>query len=295
MIYCNEINPYACAWLGNLMAAGVIPQGHVDGRSIEEVQPDDVRAYPQCHWFAGVGGWCHALTLAGWPATRPVWTASLPCQPFSVAGKQEAQADERHLWPVFFRLVRECRPVCLVGEQVPGAIGHGWLDGVFSDLETAGYTCGAVVLGAHSAGAPHQRQRLFWMAQSNCPRRAQTVRGQGLDERNISEPGCGELAGRIGSAWSDYLLIPCRDGKYRRISAQSGDEPLAHGIPTKRADPRLGYLLSRLERMGHSPGAARRVLAAARRNRIGRLSGYGNAIVPQTAAVFLRSVLEILE
>jgi DNA (cytosine-5)-methyltransferase 1 len=164
--YYNEHDPYAAQWLRNLMRSGAIPEGDVDERSIVDVSPDDVRGYRQCHWFAGIGGWPYALDLAGW-GDRPVWTGSCPCQPFSAAGKRKAGDDERHLWPAWLRLIRECRPDTIIGEQVEGAVGLGWLDRVFADLENEGYACGAAVLGAHSVGAPHIRQRLFWMADAD--------------------------------------------------------------------------------------------------------------------------------
>lgn len=164
MNYYNEHDAKTAAWLRSLILAGAIPDGHVDERSIADVHPSDLRGYTQCHFFAGIGGWSYALQLAGWLSDRPVWTGSCPCQPFSTAGKGLAQADERHLWPVFFDLIRQRRPEHVFGEQVASAIGHGWLDGVSADLEAEGYACGAAVLGAHSVNAPHQRQRLYWVA-----------------------------------------------------------------------------------------------------------------------------------
>ena len=67
MIYVNEIDPYCAQWLQNLMDAGVLPLGHIDTRSIEDVTPNDLAGYTQCHFFAGLGGWIYALDLAGWP------------------------------------------------------------------------------------------------------------------------------------------------------------------------------------------------------------------------------------
>jgi DNA (cytosine-5)-methyltransferase 1 len=134
--YYNENEPYAAQWLRNLIAAGHIAPGDVDDRSILEVKADDVRGYTQCHFFAGIGVWSYALRLAGWPDDRPVWTGSCPCQPFSVAGKRAAHADERHLWPAWFALIRECRPVTVLGEQVSGKIGLAWFDHVRADLRS---------------------------------------------------------------------------------------------------------------------------------------------------------------
>ena len=159
--YYNEHNKFAAAWLRALIKDGHIAPGDVDERDIQDVKPDDLRPYTQVHLFAGIGGWSYALRLAGWPDDRPVWTGSCPCQPFSSAGKRQGTADKRHLWPDMFRLVRECKPPVVFGEQVEAAVRLGWLDGVFADLEGEGYACGAVVLGAHSVGAPHIRQRIY--------------------------------------------------------------------------------------------------------------------------------------
>jgi DNA (cytosine-5)-methyltransferase 1 len=317
MNYYNEFDPRAAAWLRELITQGLIPAGIVDTRSITEINPHELKSFIQCHFFAGIGGWSLALQLAGWPTTRPVWTGSCPCQPFSTAGKQLGQADERHLWPVFFNLIRECRPQYVFGEQVAAAIGKGWLDGVSADLEGADYACGSAVIGAHSVGSPHIRQRLYWLADATGGQREQPIRPQGdvfqrpSDDRatgrmgnpNSAGPQPGNAAakvdghgrsvvadggdcrlsrleghtgngdhgnqpGRIGTdtprpvatagrdCWSRFDLIPCADGKARRI--EPGLAPLAHGV-----------------------------LA-----RVVRLRGYGNAIVPQVAAEFVGAYLD---
>lgn len=76
--YYNEINAHAAQWLRNLIDAGHIAPGVVDERSIEDVRPDDLVGFTQCHFFAGIGGWSIALRMAGWPDDRPAWTALQP-------------------------------------------------------------------------------------------------------------------------------------------------------------------------------------------------------------------------
>ncbi|MES2342354.1 MAG: DNA cytosine methyltransferase, partial [Pseudomonadota bacterium] len=142
MDYYGDNDPGACEWIRELMAAGLVPEGVVDERPIQEIQAADLAGYRRVNLFAGIAGWVHALRLAGWPATRPVWTASCPCQPFSTAGKRKGQADERHLWPVLLGLIRECRPATVFGEQVASDDGYRWLARVRDDLEEAGYAVG---------------------------------------------------------------------------------------------------------------------------------------------------------
>ena len=367
MNYYNEIDPFAANWIENLIKEGLIPNGLVDRRSIKEVSATDLVGKTQCHFFSGIAGWSYALELAGWPVDRPIWTGSCPCQPYSSAGKGKGDEDERNLWPDFFRLIRECRPDVIVGEQVASAIGHRWLDGIQRDLEGEGYAVGHCVLGAFSVGSPHKRSRLYWVAKSSSSergrgnqseweqggalhasnsggnvgpfsavadassvRRAQHVDDSGersascedysangssvdcmanstihelqriasagqqpLNEQNgracvgvvqddADCSGRGELCGTVSNEaeyiaaectsnpWNDYRIIHCTDGKPRRVG--TGVSPLAHGIPRG---------------MGSGQPELSKLVRSARSNRVGRLKGYGNAIVPQVAAAFI--------
>ena len=93
-------------------------------------------------------------------------TGGYPCQPFSVAGKQKAEQDPRHLWPEYFRLVQECRPTWVIGENVGGHIKLG-LDTVLKDLESEGYSARTFSISASSIGANHKRERVWIVAYSN--------------------------------------------------------------------------------------------------------------------------------
>lgn len=215
--YYNEIDPFAAQWLRNLIAAGHIAPGDVDERSILDVRPDDLRGYRQCHFFAGIGGWSLALRMASWADDRPVWTASLPCQPFSVASVNpetaaKGQADERHLLPDFVQLVSQCDPAVIFGEQVPNAIKWGWLDEAFRSLEDLGYACGAIVAPALSVGAAHERKRLYWVADSGSQGRE---RYQSLERIPVTASAAfaiygDALAGARRALDGDYShLLPC--------------------------------------------------------------------------------------
>ena len=167
--YYNEHDEFAADWLRSLIKAGLIADGEVDTRSIVDVRPSDLAGFGQCHFFAGIGGWSLAFRLAGFPDDQPGWSASLPCQPFSVASVHpetaaKGQADERHLLPVFIPLVAECRPPVIFGEQVANAIKWGWLDEAFEALEDIDYACGAAIMPALAFGARHERKRISWVA-----------------------------------------------------------------------------------------------------------------------------------
>ena len=194
----NDNDPYCAQWLRNLIAEGLIPEGDVDERSITELQGSDLDGYTQVHLFAGIGGWAYALRLAGWPDDRPVWTGSCPCQPFSVAGKRQGTKDARHLWPEFYRLIRECHPAICFGEQVASKDGLLWLDGVFVDLEASGYACGAADIAAAGVAAPHIRQRVYWVADAK--RRSSEQRRHDLGRTSNAMPAEARKRERL---WSD--------------------------------------------------------------------------------------------
>ena len=337
--YYNEIDPKAAAWLRKLIKAGLIAPGDVDERSIEDVRPDDLVSYQHCHFFAGIGGWDYALQLARW-GNRPAWTGSPPCQPWSVAGKGEGFDDDRHLWPAWLDLIRECRPECLFGEQVSSRAGIQWLDAVHDGLEEIGYRVGATVLPACGVGAPHRRERIWFVADTRfgdaqqrgdsdemldewhgttesaneagrsgatqprgamagycvadadgkrpLPLRDGQAQERPTDERSEyagelqtrtagcggtgilvdsngsgSQSGCGpptatgyENASVTAGFWSNAEWLPCRDGKARPV--EPGVAPLASGVPA----------------------------------RVVRLRGYGNSIIPQVAAEFIRAYVE---
>lgn len=149
--YYNDNDANVCAWTRELIKAGLITDGDVDERPCQEVSGKDLVGYDRVHFFSGICGWDLALNIARW-GDRPIWTMSCPCQPFSAAGKGAAQEDERHLWPEMFRLIRECRPDCVIGEQVEAAIGKGWLDGICDDLERENYAVGKIILPACCTG-----------------------------------------------------------------------------------------------------------------------------------------------
>ncbi len=330
--YYNEHEPYAVEWLRNLIKQGLIADGEVDGRSIVDVRADDLGKFTQCHFFAGIGVWSYALRLAGWPDDRPVWTGSCPCQPFSAAGKGAGFADERHLWPEFYRLISECRPPVVFGEQVASKDGLGWLDTVQSDMEASGYAFGAADLCAAGIGAPHIRQRLWFVGERMADANDAGLEGwAGVPERAGE---CVAGARSVASGLADADSYGCGAGDRIRPNGQEHDAEYGSG-EVGLADAEREQCEECLSRPGQgnsseggrpsveptgfcsygrpSPtnghwrdadwlhcrdGKWRPVesgtfpLAHGASARVGRLRAYGNAIVPQVAAEIIQSFME---
>ena len=258
--YYNEIDPFAAAWLRELIAAGQIAPGIVDERDIRDIRPDELAEFTQCHFFAGIGVWSHALRQAGWPDDRPVWTGSCPCQPFSAIGRRKGIADERHLWPHWFYLIGIGKPVTIFGEQVASKDGLAWFDTVSTDLEEANYAVGVVDLCAASVGAPELGQRLYYMGQAK-REGLQGFAGHGIngnEPRRVTPQTNGSITapGPVNGFWSDAEWRPCVDGKRRAV--QPGSFPLAYGIT----------------------------------NRMGKLRGYGNALNAPQAQAFIEAAMQ---
>lgn len=355
MNFYNEIDPYAADWLQNLITAGQIGEGKVERKSIRDIKPGELEGHTQCHFFAGIGGWPLALRLAGWPATESVWTGSCPCQSFSAAGEQAGLADDRNLWPPWFDKIRIGRPDTIFGEQVGNAIGFGWLDGISADLEREGYTVGACLLGAHSVGAPHIRQRLYWVAYTKDSNGRSGISEEKTGIRALGQRGGGStggsLAGWVGESFQSRLEGQPRNGngrnKSRRddtIEGGSAAQTSAHGgladtsserrqqesrsaSSDERADGRQSDrdyqsagdeqdgredFWSRYDLVPCGDGKARRVISSAQLLAAGLspslavlcpsgtfpqrtqiLRGIGNAIVPQVAAEFIKAFMEV--
>lgn len=185
-------------------------------------------------------------------------TGGFPCQPFSVAGPQRAQKDDRHLWPEMLRVVTNARPTWVLCENVAGLIKLG-LDQVEADLEAEGYTVRTLVVPACAVGANHRRERVWILANTagdgcnesslcSCYGQANEWGEKGQEEDSDHERCCG--------VWPEL------DGRSDTTRAW-GTEP-----PALRVDDGLP-------------------------SRMDRNRGLGNAIVPQVAAEILRAMIEV--
>ena len=327
--YYNEIDPKAVAWLRELIKQGHIADGIVNERSIIDVTPDELRGFTQCHFFAGIGVWSYALRSAGWADDRPVWTGSCPCQPFSAAGARGGFDDERHLWPHWHHLISQCRPPVVFGEQVASKDGLGWLDLVCADMEATGYAIGAADLCAAGIGAPHIRQRLWFVGLADTQSAGRGVCDTtdkrspnaqvhsfadasdcAFDREQQSDAPSGGLADTAGAGQHQRGL--CNGGEFQRSprapqgegGSQAGG-PVRHNQNVDMAErdipsgPTNGFWRN-ADWLFCRDGKWRPVepstspLAHGAAARVGRLRGYGNAIVAPVAQIFIEETMNII-
>lgn len=203
-----------------------------------------------------------------WRGRVDVLTAGFPCQPFSVAGKRRGADDDRFLWPETIRAIREIRPAWFVGENVfglasmvlpgessdvegdPGLFGEGdaytevrqryVLDRICGDIEEAGYAVQPIVIPACAVGAPHRRDRIWFVARRKGGGSPQDPYGHGragfpaegrAAERRQRVPGsgvCGRLCGDSPHPDGERLQGRGKDGAEREGGEAGPDEPVGH-------------------------------------------------------------------
>jgi DNA (cytosine-5)-methyltransferase 1 len=217
-------------------------------------------------------------------------TGGFPCQPFSVAGKQRGKDDNRYLWPEMCRVIREARPAWIIGENVAGIVNLA-LDTVCADLEAEGYEVEPIIIPACAVDAPHRRDRVWIIA------------------RNVADTKHGGLQGR-----QDNGVLQCRQAEAREQGGeQAGDVEGCCLLVAKTINKGL-QRTELCEAFSESAGASRSAseclgvegaywptepnvgrVAHGVPNRVAKLRGLGNAIVPQVAAEIIRNINIIME
>jgi DNA (cytosine-5)-methyltransferase 1 len=211
-------------------------------------------------------------------------SGGFPCQPFSVAGKQKGKRDDRYLWPEMLRVIREIKPSWVLGENVPGILRIAGRT-VCEDLERAGYAVTVFNFEAAAVGAPHRRDRVFFVANTD---------NQGLQGRNSEVMRECASEWFVGKGSTPVANTSCKlrewdrrtrdrrsespNGSWR--SVESGLGMLVDGIPCWLD----GYW--RVE-----PDIPR--VATGVKNRVDRLRCLGNAVVPQQVYPILKAIAEI--
>lgn len=308
MNYYNEFDPFAAAWLRELIKEKLIPQGDVDERSITEIQPDDLRGYTQCHFFAGIGGWSLALQLAGWPSDRPVWTGSCPCQPFSSAGRQEQVRwdTEDCVWidcPDGKQRLVEREFCCLVNglyvrvADVRRAYQHETEKGIIFYGSTNKKHRTEIMRELRNTYA----EKAFWEAVAGFI---------GVQEAAVLQPFLFDfLSAQERFTNNSGIKEACAEndeGQLRSVphneivdSASCGWKPAEQSNRESANTLReLSFFLARCAyscRAKTNQAHARTfpLLRKEEINRVGKLRGYGNAIVPKVATEFIKAFLEV--
>ena len=194
-----------------------------------------------------------------WGGRIDILTGGFPCQPYSSAGKRLGKEDDRHLWPQMLRAIREIQPRWVVGENVRGLVnwnGGMVFDEVQADLEFEGYEVQPFLLPAASVGAPHQRERIWFIAHKS----RKIYASDTLRERPSSE-----LADRKLARKQRFAFSPQWDLWHER-AASSGLCGGTDGLPTELD----GITISKWRKES--------------------VKAYGNAIVPQVALQIFKAI-----
>jgi DNA-cytosine methyltransferase len=304
-VYYNDNDAYCCRVLRKRISDEALPYGRVDTRDIEDVDADEVRGATAWHLFAGIGGFPLGLAWAGWPDSVSVLTAGFPCQPASVAGKRAGMADERWVWAHAARLIRDLRPEVVMLENVPGLLsvdGGRAFGTVIGDLESCGYVGEWTVLSAADVGAPHRRERVWIVAHARRPH------GNGWPDHGPVEGQrhgperewqADDHAERFGQAQVAHTQGVRLDGHLLGPGAAAGsaggrDRPDWRSDPAEVPQPHLGLLASRLP-AGMDPDGRVPRTASGIPDRIDRLKGLGNSVVPQCVEFIARKVIANME
>lgn len=209
-----------------------------------------------------------------------------PCQPFSVAGRQRGEQDERHLWPEMLRLIRECRPRWVVSENVSGHIKLG-LDEVLASLEAEGYTVWTFIIPACAVNAPHKRDRLWIVAHADSEGQSNgSQHEQRLAVGNTGSCGCSGFDGRRSGQEPENGCTQSSGGLVSHTSGQGlQGQWEKHGLSEDKSQEQVG----RSCWWEFEPNVGRVANGVPARSH--RIKGLGNAVVPQIPEIIGQTIL----
>jgi len=209
-------------------------------------------------------------------------TGGYPCQPFSVAGRKKGEQDPRHLWPEYFRLVKELRPTWVIGENVSGHIKQG-LDTVLENLESEGYSTRTFSISASSIGANHKRERVWILAHSGRSLREGTELGR-ENENEIGKENANQF--ERSSSTSQFNVA---DSERERL--QRSEQYETHTRETSTQFPTAEQIEATGLHWAIEPDVGR--VAHGIPNRMDRLKSLGNSLVPQIPFLIANCIKQI--
>ena len=213
-----------------------------------------------------------------------------PCQPFSVAGKQRGKADDRHLWPEYYRLIQEIHPRWIIGENVAGHIKLG-LDDVLSDLEREGYTWESFVVPACAVNAPHRRDRVCIVAHSkhNGSFASEINRKRSEDAgRRKKGAELTQQPERDSELGNNAVMADSESERIQRHGAGRKQEPSAYEKQKLFMCPGEGRITTHWD---VEPDVGR--VANGIPDRVDRIKSLGNSVVPQIPEILGRHIMEL--
>jgi len=255
-------------------------------------------------------------------------TGGFPCQPFSVAGKQKGTSDDRHLWPEMFRIIKAFKPRFVIGENVRGIVNIQ--DGVVfetvcTNLEDEGYEVQPFNIPAAGVGAPHRRERIWFIAvrsdvanTKSIESREQTKR-QGwknstrgsFDSRGNPKKGSEEDVAdtntRLGNGENEEIQsrgqtsISSSEGTNKKLADTNGEGLEGFGQSSRQLSKTFFATDSSEERQrtmdqgwwSVEPNVGR--VAHGVSGRVHRLKGLGNSIVPQIVEEIGKAIIKAAE
>jgi DNA (cytosine-5)-methyltransferase 1 len=236
----------------------------------------------------------------------------VPCQPFSVAGKKEGQQDDRHLWPFMFEIVKQQKPAFVIVENVAGFVNMA-LDDVLSDLESEGYASQSYLIPACAVDAKHRRDRVWIIAYSDSAAIWHRTERQEVGRHNVqagretvtAHDGEAQFVANPDSEWQQQSQGNQQESRGRSIDSsedvadsnskrrRSGNTERQNAKDAGQPSRRKGNDTRRVAAWEPEPRVGR--VAHGVPNRVDRIKGLGNAVVPQVVEVIGRAIMEFYE
>lgn len=226
-------------------------------------------------------------------------TGGFPCQPFSAAGVRRGTNDERYLWPAMLEVIHYCQPTWVIAENVGGLLT--WEEGlvfeqVCSDLEDLGYEVQPFVIPAAAVGAPHRRDRVWFVANSRCKhgqpwsskvnREEQTIGSSQTSKAERHQPVNTHAKRHDTNPNSERLERECRcKQEYSECTRHCAGADWSENwteVATRLCSVDDGL-----------PGRMGDTTISKPRHRKEQLKAYGNAIVPQVAMEIMRGMRDV--